>query len=218
VKNDSDKKFALKKSGAIKEEKNNNENIKNIDSSFLIIFICMTVCEAFSWFSSTSPSTTLPIPVVKWPFDVSKQNSTVDQEIRIREYRSYYFALRFEFVTKGSQERIEADGDRVLALVDVDMSTMKHKGINIPIHLKISKPDTGSLLPKLIYEDTILTHGTYAGAFGYHLREIIAIDLKPGIYRVEVNTIEDRPEFLGTPTYLQIEPHSQIKFLPGSIK
>jgi hypothetical protein len=95
---------------------------------------------------------------------------------------------------------------------------MKRTGINIPIHLKISKLNTGNLPPKLIYEDKILTHGIYASAFGEHDREIIAIDLKPGIYRVEANTIEDRPEFLGTPTYLQIEPHSQIKFLPGSIK
>jgi Domain of unknown function (DUF5625) len=190
--------------------------LKVLIAAFLIIFICMTVCEAFSWFSSTSPSTTLPTPVVKWPLDVSKRDSKINQEFRIDEYRSYYFALRFDSITKGSQDRIAADADRVLALVGE--GPQEDQGIKISIHLKIIKPDTGSLPPKLIYEHTILTHGIYAMAFGYHLREIIAIDLKPGIYRVEANAIEDRPEFSGTPIYLQIEPHSQIKFLPGSIK
>jgi hypothetical protein len=189
--------------------------LKVLIAAFLIVFICITVCEAFLWFSSSS---SLPTPVVKWPLDVSKKNSMVNQQFKIIEYRSYYFALRFGYITKGSQDRIIADGLRVLALIDHDISTMKRTGINIPIHLKISKLDNVSLPPQLIYEDTILTHGKYATTFGYHLREIIAIDLKPGIYRVEANTIEDRLEFLGTPTYLQIEPHSQIKFLPGSIK
>ena len=134
----------------------------------------------------------------------------------MREYRSYYFALRFDYVTKGTDDL--SDHNRVLALVNVDISTLKRTGINIPIHLKISKLDSGSLPPQLIYENTILTKGMYASCFREYLREIIAIDLKPGIYRVEANTIEDRPEFLGAPTYLQIEWGSNIKFLPGSIK
>ena len=178
--------------------------------AFILLFPCMTACAAST---STSP----PTPVVKWPLDVSKKNSTVNQEFRIRDYRSYYFALRFDYSGL-------ADLDRVLALVDHDISSMRRTGINIPIHLKISKLDSGSLPPELIYEDTILTKGKYAAAAewkkgdGEFLREIIAIDLKPGIYRVEANTIEDRPEFTGTPSYLQIEPHSKIKFLPKSIR
>jgi hypothetical protein len=94
--------------------------LKVLIAAFLIIFICMTVCEAFSWFSSTSPSTSLPTPVVKWPFDVSKRDSKVNQEFRIRDYRSYYFALRFDYVTKGPDDL--ADDYRVLALVDHDVS------------------------------------------------------------------------------------------------
>jgi hypothetical protein len=190
--------------------------LKVLIAAFLIIFICMTVCEAFSLFSSTPSSKSPPTPAVKWTLDVSKRDSKVNQEFRIDEYRSYYFALRFDYDTKGSQERIEADGLRVLALVGE--GPQEDQGIKIPIHLKINKLDSGSFPPQLIYENTILTHGTYATAFGNHRREIIEINLKPGTYLVEANTIEDRPEFSDTPSYLAIEPDSRMKFLPGSIK
>ena len=184
--------------------------LKILITALLMIIPLMTSCSA------SSPTSSLPTPVVKFPFDVSKRDSKVNQEIRIREYRSYYFALLFEYVHQGDHDRIQADHDRVLALVGNGASD--DPGIKIPIHLKIIKLDTGSIPPEVIYENTILTHGTYASGFGEHDREIIAVDLKPGIYRVEANTIEDRPEFSGTPSYLQIEWHSQIKFLPNSIK
>ena len=176
--------------------------LKRLILAFLIFFPLSTACAAFS---TTSP----PTPAVKFPFYVSKKDSTVNQEFQIREYRSYYFALRFEFSG-------QVDGQRVLVLVG--NGTSYYPGIGIPIHLKIFKLDSGSLPPELLYEDAIMTEGKYAAAFEKYLREIIAIDLKPGIYRVEANTLEDRPEFSVTPSYLQIEPHSQIKFLPGSIK
>ncbi len=185
--------------------------LKILIATLPMLFPCMTACAAF-W--STSP----PTPVVKWPFDVSKRDSKVNQEFRIREYRSYYFALRFDHLGP-------PDAQRVLAVVGD--GSRKYPGIAIPIHIKILKLlDTGNPPPELIYEGTISTSNSYAGVgtwwppsgHGAFLREIIAIDLKPGIYRVEVNTIEDRPEFSGTPSYLQIEWHSNIKFLPKSIR
>ncbi|MCX5848626.1 MAG: DUF5625 family protein [Deltaproteobacteria bacterium] len=186
--------------------------LKVLIAAFLIFFICMTVCEAFSWFSLTSTSISPPTPVVKWPFDVSKRDSKVSQEFRIREYRSYYFALRFNYFG-------EVDLYRVLALVGDGSS--KYPGIAIPIHIKIYKLNTEIISPELIYENTIVTKKRYAHGFerkqtdGNYTREIIAINLKSGIYRVEANTIKDSPEFSGTPTYLQIEGHSQIRFLPN---
>ena len=176
--------------------------LKKLIVAFLIFIFCMTACAGLQ---TTSP----PTPVVKWSFDVSKRDSKVNQEFRIVEYRSYHFALRFDYSDITNRKR-------VFALVGD--GTREDPGIDIPIHLKISKLDTGSLPPELIYENTILTKHYYGQAYGYFEREIIAINLKPGMYRVEANAMEDRPEFLGTQTYLQIEPHSQIKFLPGSIK
>ena len=175
-----------------------------------MMFFPWTTASAAFW--STSP----PTPVVKWSLDVSKRDSKINQEFRIIEYRSYYVALRFDYVTKGTHDRIAADADRVRALVG--NGSREDTGIKIPVHLRIIKLDTGRSQPELIYDDTIFTHGKYASGFGEHLREIIEIDLKQGIYRVEANTMEDRPEFTGTPSYLQIEPHPGIKFFPNSIK
>ncbi|MGD0022638.1 MAG: DUF5625 family protein [Smithellaceae bacterium] len=185
--------------------------LKRLVAVCLMLFPCMTACAAF-W--STSP----PTPVVKFPFDVSKRDSTVNQEFRIREYRSYYFALWFDYFG-------EADEYRVFALVGDGSGSRENPGIDIPIHIKIYKLDTGNLPLPLIYEKTIATKHCYAHGFdsskkreGNYRREIIAINLKPGMYRVEVNTIEDRPEFSGTPSYLQIEGHPDVKFFPNSIK
>jgi hypothetical protein len=183
--------------------------LKRLIVAFLMFFPLVTTCLASS---PTSP----PTPVVKWPFDVSKRDSTVNQEFRIREYRSYYFALRFNYFGQADEHRVfeQLVGD----------GPSHYPGINIPIHVKIFKLDTGSLPSELIYENTITTKYCYRHGYewkqtdGNYIREIIAVDLKPGIYRVEANTIEDRPEFSGTPSYLQIEPHPNIKFLPSSIK
>jgi hypothetical protein len=166
--------------------------------AFLILFPWVTACAAFS---SSSP----PTPVVKWPFDVSKRDSKVNQEFRIREYRNYIFALRFDYFGY-------ADEDRVFEQLVGDGQS-HYPGINIPIHIKIFKLDTGGLPPELKYEDTILTKHHYAQAYdriqtdGNFLRYIAVVALKPGIYRVEANTIEERPEFSGTPSYLKIGWH-----------
>jgi len=160
--------------------------LKRLIAAFLMLFPCITACA-----SLPTPDTKLP-PYTKWPFDVSKRDSKVNQEFKIREHRSYYFAIRFDYV--GFDDEL-----RVCALVE---------GITIPIHVKITKLATGNAPQELIYENTVTTSGYCIHGGEYYLREIIFIDLKPGIYRVEANAIEDRPEFSGTPTYLQIEGRS----------
>ena len=188
------------KGGALINKNKIIMKLKRLILAFLILFPWMTACAAFL---STSP----PTPVVKFPFDVSKRDSTVNQEFRIPEYRTYYFALRFDYFCHDDLRRV-----------------LLFDAITIPIHLKIIKLDTGNSPPELKYEDTITTNGTYAHAYEWkqtnenYLRKIIAIDLKPGIYRVEANTIEDRPKFSETPSYLQIEGYPNTKFFPDSIK
>jgi len=180
--------------------------LKTLIATFMMLILWMIACAAIL---STSP----PTPVVKFPFDVSKRDSKVNQEFRIVEYRSYYFAIRFDYFG-------EADLYRVISLVGD--GSQRYPGIHIPIQVKIYKLDTGNLSPKLIYENTISTKDCYAHDYerkqsdGNFLRKIIVIDLKQGLYRVEANTIEDRPEFSGTPSYLQIEGHSELRFIPNS--
>ena len=158
--------------------------------------------------------------VYKFPFDVSKRDSRVNEEINISENRSYYFALQFNYF--GS-----ADSHRVRELVGQGTpypnERSNNPGVIIPIHIKISRSNPGQP-SESIYDSLIETQGTYAHGFdmknqanGDYEREIIAVNLLPGIYLVEANTIKDSPEFSGTPTYLLMEWHPKIKFLPNTV-
>ena len=77
--------------------------LKRLIVAFLILF---------PWWitSCTSSSPTVTIYGIKFPFDVSKRNSAVTQEFMISEYRSYYFAVTFDYFGHD-------DMDRVMALV-----------------------------------------------------------------------------------------------------
>jgi hypothetical protein len=186
--------------------------MKSIALTCITLVLTAAFLMLFPWIPKASFAESPPVPVVQFPFDVSRQDNTVNQEFRIRDFRSYYFAIRFNYFG-------EADLYRVITLVGD--GSKKYPGISIPIHMKIVKQDSGNSPPKLIYENTVLTEHCFAHGFerkqtdGNFLRQILAIDLKPGIYRVEASTIKDSPEFSGTPTYLQIEFHSELRFIPN---
>ncbi|MGO9137260.1 MAG: DUF5625 family protein [Syntrophales bacterium] len=86
-------------------------------------------------------------------------------------------------------------------------------GVVIPIHVRITRHETGKD-DEIVYEDTVGTEGMYASIKGSFLRCVDVVDLKPGIYRIEANAVKDSPEFSGIPSYLIIEPHWQLKFMP----
>jgi hypothetical protein len=178
--------------------------LKGLIAVFLILILCMTGSAAF-W--STSP----PKPPVDFPFDVSRRDSTVNKEISIREYRSYYFALQFDCLDR-------ADYDRVMALVGdggrYPDGRYGHPDVIVPIHIKLIRLETGKN-PETVYDGTVETQAIYAGISGALLREIIVIDLKPGIYRVEASTIKDSPAFTGTSSHLFIQYHPNLKFMPN---
>jgi len=184
--------------------------LKNILVIFMVLLSSMTSCSVFS---STSP----PLPIIK-PFDINRKDSVVSQEIKIREYRSYILALKFAF--SGS-----ADQDRVLALTGDGSyhpdGSYANPGIIVPIRIKIIKLDNGKEL-ETVYDGITKTQAMCTiewknSTKGYFSREIITIDLKPGMYRIDANTIEDTPEFKGTPSYFMVHTHWQLKFLPGAV-
>jgi hypothetical protein len=177
----------------------NMKLFKRLMAAFMMITWMTTACAVLP--TTTSP----PTPVVKFPFDVSKRDSTVNQEFRIRDYRSYYFALQFNYIGYD-------DARRVFKLVGDGSPT--DPGIHVPIHVKIYKLDTGNSKAELTSENTVSTINYFVQGFehnpenGFYDREIVVVNLKPGIYRVEANTIKETPEFSGTPTYLEITWYS----------
>ena len=181
--------------------------------AFFTFIPCIAACAAL-W------SKSLHTPPVTSPFDVSQQDSKVIQEFRVVEYRSYCLQLQFDWKNKDDHDRIRllvGDGGliskRGVPPVDWDYA---EPGIIIPVHIKIIRLNIGKT-PETIYESTVDTKAMEAAGAGHFVRKVITIDLKPGMYRVEANTIKDSPEFKGTMSHLLIDTHWQLKFLPDAV-
>lgn len=182
--------------------------MKNKTLTILLMFtFCITACAVLK-------TTLSPKYAYKFPFDVSKRDSKVSQEFKIEEYRSYYFAVRLDFCREDKNHVLELIGNELLP------------GTYIPVHIKIYKLNTENLPPKLIYESSILTGGYYAHDYDCdrgrtvdecYFRKITTINLKPGVYRVEANTIKNTSEFAGRPSYLYIQCHPKQKFLLDAV-
>ena len=189
--------------------------MKSIFTNHLLIFIVVLFLGGCA--HNTASTTSPPFPVVSFPFDVSKRGSVVNELFRIRDYRSYYMAIRFDYVVTNEEDvrkGIALVGDGSIQISGVP----KPEGIVIPVKIRLSRVagDTGAV--ELIYEKIIDTENRYSGSKKSDFREIFAVDLKPGLYRVEAETLQEHPEFSYMTTYLHIEPHSKIKFLPRAIK
>lgn len=156
--------------------------------------------------SAFADAFTIP-PVRSFPFDVSRGDSTLDVEIQIREYRNYHITLKFDYAG-------DEDLSRVLKLVGRSNET----GVIIPIHLKVLRIDQG-VSPKSIYEEDVETRSHSAHGFseikshGNYHRMIAVIPLKPGLYRMHVNTTKESPEFVGTPSHFTIEWDARMRSL-----
>jgi len=165
------------------------------------------------WLPRVVFAESLPSPVTKTIFDVSRKGSVAVIDFIIKKPRSYAFALQFSYV--GSDDLY-----RVLSLVGD--GSQKSPGIGIPIHLKITRlgKDGGG-----VYDGAVITKKYYAHGFGGlwdppksgdFSREIITINLDQGIYRVEAETVDDVPAFAGVPSYLLIDYYANLQFVPGA--
>jgi len=180
----------------------------------LIVAFFMLIC----WNPKTIFAKSPPVPAVQFPFDVSRSDTTLNQEFQIRDARSYVFAIKFDYVGPVDKKRVRTmvgGGGRY------PDGRYGEPGVIVPIHITICKLNPGQA-PESVYDGLFETQGCYANGFernqnnGHLDREIVTIDLQPGIYRVEANTIKDSQEFSGTPSQLLIEFHPNIKFLPKS--
>ena len=155
-------------------------------------------------FSACAQNTLPPKPPLTLPFAVQKAGNKVETDLRIVEHRPYYFRLRFSF-----KEHDQDDRARVKKLVGDDyQDKYGAPGIPTPLRLKVSVIDPAGerlLVDKDIQDLRLRSWG--GDSFSKH---IDIIKLKPGIYRVSVESLQDAPELVGTPTALVIyyDPNS----------
>jgi hypothetical protein len=130
---------------------------------------------------------------VSVPFDVSHADRSIVTDVKIADHRSYDLYLAVYY-------KDDVDLHRVMQLTG-DGSKSKdglrygRPGVVIPIHVKVVN-NSGAV----IYDHIQDAQGIDAHIFGknhdgYFLRGIGGVALRPGVYRIEVNTIEDTPEY-----------------------
>jgi len=168
--------------------------------------IAVTVLALLPWMPNIAFAESPQIPPPhSFPFDASRGDSLLDTDFQIRQHRNYYFSLQFDYAG-------EDDLWRVLKLV----GRSNEPGVIIPVYLKVLRIQPGSN-PESIYEGSVETKSSFVHGFtetkfhGNYRRMIEVIALKPGLYRLQVRTIKESPELVGTLSHINIEYHSNAR-------
>lgn len=143
---------------------------------------------------------TYPTPRVTFPFDASREGSVVDKSIRILDNRVYHFDLLFEFGDQADKERVfklVGDGSRY------PDGRWGKPGVAIPIHLTISSIG-GDAAGVTVVDKTFHTESKYATGAREFVRTVANLRLAPGLYRVQVRTTQETPDFKGTRTSFEV--------------
>ena len=138
---------------------------------------------------------------------MQKAGSKVETDLRIVEYRAYYFSLRFNF--KGDDETEYA---RVKELVGDNKEYGGDHGVPTPLKLKISVIEPAG--ERVIVDKVVSDLRLWSWGADHFFKHIDYIKLKPGIYRVSVESLQDAPELIGTPTALRIYYDQNSTTLP----
>jgi hypothetical protein len=150
-----------------------------------ISFFCISAC---------TENAELSRPPITLPFEVQKAGAEVESDVQVVEHREYIFSLVFRF-----DEKNPVDRSRVKKLVGDDGQNKDgDPGISTPLRLKITLIGSGSEEPVFDQEIQSLRLRSWGGNF--FSKHIAYVRLKPGHYRIRVQSLKDVPELGGTKT------------------
>lgn len=136
-----------------------------------------------------------------WPFAVQKAGNKVEVEFKADEHRGYLFDLRLMY-----KEGDQVDRERVRKLAGRyekdNNGKLIEPGAPILLRLKIDAIDDSGIKPMFdqeISELRMTSHG--ADSFNKRIAEV---PLKPGRYRISVESLSNVPELLGTTVVFSI--------------
>jgi hypothetical protein len=153
----------------------------------------------------------IPAPPLILPFFVQQAGNKVEAELQVQEHRPYIIYLRLGFNKKDPKDRervrkVAGDYGR-----DADGKLLK-PGVSIPLRLKIGIIDASG--NKTLLERDILEEEMWAYGADNFKKKIVTVSLKPGHYRISVETLEDTPELIGTAVELGIGYDHKTSTLP----
>lgn len=183
----------------------------------------------------------IPTAPHSFPFDASRNDTILDVQFRTNTYRNYIFTLEFHheggddgmrmlrLIGDGNYKiftRESADTSHPISPAfpnTLEGSELVAAGVRngkfvsrptdfsgtIPIHIKISRLNNQET--EIITDETIETLGYFSGGSGKINRIITVEALKPGIYRLQANTIQNSQRFIGATINLGITYHPNTK-------
>lgn len=165
--------------------------------------------------SACRASDDLPKPPLSLPFEIQKAGNKVEIKLRVVEDRHYLFRILLMY-----KEGDQMDRSRVRQLAgayDMDKTgKLIEPGVLIKLRFKIYSIEAEK--ERALFERTIMqpedirtiSHG--ATSFN---KQFAVVDLKPGHYKVSVESLRDVPELIGTPVVFQIGRDPKTGSLPG---
>jgi hypothetical protein len=164
---------------------------------------------SFPWFVKSAVSDELLSPQTPVAFDIGRRNNVATIDVKIPKARSYVIELRFSY--KGIEEE-----HRIQQLVGFPGSA-RLPGVSVGIALKLFRLAGNTRAPQLLMDKPFATNTQYAHADGFFDREIVTVNLAPGVYRVEARTVDDNPAFAGTQVSLVVDYYANLPFVPRAL-
>ena len=165
----------------------------------------------FSFFATDANTADLPKPPLSVPFSVQKMGSKVETELQIVEHRSYFFDLQLMF------KETEEDRKRVRKLAGDVMIDKNGKaiepGVPIVLKFKVSEIDTSG--EALILEQKFADLKLVSSSANSFNKRIATVILKPGKYRVSVESLKSIPDLVGTPVVFRIGRNAKTSAIPN---
>jgi len=159
------------------------------------IWLSVFMLSFIPWLTACANTTS------SWPFEVQQAGNKVEIEYQAVEHRGYFFNLRLMY-KEGDQE----DRARVRKLAGSYEKDKNGKliepGTPIELKFKIYTIDSAGERPMLEQKFSVLGLTSWGGdSFD---RQIAMVILKPGRYRISVESLKDAPELVGTPVIFSI--------------
>lgn len=161
--------------------------------------------------SACKVSDGLPKPPIQLPFAIQKKGNKVEIKLRVVEHRHYLFNIQFMY-----KEGDQVDRARVMKLAGE--YNLIESGVPIQLRLKINSIEAAGeqtlIKDSILQPEEIRKISHSSTSFN---KQFAVVNLKPGHYKISVESLRDVPELIGTPVVFQIGRDPKTGSLPGFI-
>ncbi len=165
------------------------------------LFIAMVAF--FPWLSACTNSAGLPKPPLNLPFNVQKSGSKVETELWVARHRVYSFNLMFMAKQNDQGDRVRIGELAGRWATDQNRQPIEvEPGVPVLLKLRIDLIKSSGI--NTILEKEFSDIRTAGGNADFVYKKITLVPLKPGHYRISIESLKDAPKLQETPVIFQI--------------